>query len=431
MLIENIAICKTIDILEASDFYKPAHGIIYNAMIVLFQSRMPIDLTTLSETLRKMGELENVGGEYYLSELTCKVSSAANVEYHAHIVLERSFLRQLISAANEISSRAYIESEDTLGLLEEAEKKIFDINQKRVSGNSVSMAQAVVKFQDMFDRQRASNEVSGVRTDLIELDNITAGLQPTDLIILAGRPSMGKTACALSIAKNVSKRGESVGFFSLEMSTNQLVIRVLSPIAKVDAHEFRTPYKMSQNDVEAVVEAGRTAYTYPLYIDDSSSISILELRAKARRMYTEHKIKLLFVDYLQLMQGEKSANNREQEVSSVSRGLKAIAKDLKIPVVALSQLNRGVETRQIKRPVLADLRESGAIEQDADVVMFIHRPETYGEDTLCDKITPSENAAELIIAKHRNGAANLWLPLRFIKQYTRYENYSNLPERTF
>ena len=406
ILLDSESVCKVLDVLNVDDFYKPAHRSVFAAMIVLFTSRMPIDLITLSDILRKSGELEKMGGEFFLSSLTMKVSSSANIEYHAHIILEMSLMRQLISASSDIINRAYNTSEDAIGLLQESEQRIFSINERCVSTGYQSMAKAVLKFQEIFEKKRKSNELSGIASGFIDLDEITAGFQQKDLIIIAGRPSQGKTAFALSIARKIAKRDIPIGFFSLESSTSSLVTRILSSESTVNSHSFRVPHKMSADHVGHVLSAIQRVYSYPIYIDDSSSTSIIELRAKARRMCAEHKIQIMFVDYLQLMVGDKSTRSREQEVSSVSRGLKAIAKDLNIPVVALSQLNRLVEARQSKRPMLSDLRESGAIEQDADIVMFIHRPETYGEDTLIDKTTPSENMAELIISKNREGESN-------------------------
>lgn len=422
LLFDANSLCNILDVVIDTDFYKPAHQIIFRAMVNLFEKRNPIDLITVSEELKRSGELEKIGGEYYLTDLSTKVSSSANITYHAHIVLERSLSRNLIHSSTEIIERAYSETEDTIQLLEEAEQKIFSINQRRISGKSTPLSKALLEYQDKFEKRRAIKELSGVATGYYELDEITAGLQPSNLIIIAGRPSQGKTALALSMSQNIAKKKIPVGFFSLEMSTNELVTRTISALSKIDGHRFRVPHRFSDNEVSEIVDAIHTSYPYPLYIDDSASCSILELRAKARRMFSEHKIKIMFVDYLQLLMGNKNASSREQEVSSVSRGLKAIAKDLDIPVVALSQLNRLVESRSTKRPMLSDLRESGAIEQDADVVIFTHRPEMYNEKFLYDGKTPSEGLAELIIAKQRNGAAGEWLPLQFAKQFTRYEN---------
>ena len=379
MLIEKEAISKAIEILDDTAFYKPAHQSIYRAMMALFERSEPVDLITMTEELRRRGELEKIGGEYYLTELTSQISSAANVDYHAHIVLEKALMRQLIHSSSEVINRAYSETEDALGLLDEAEQKIFDISEQRMKKSFVSMNTAVHKTMDVLQSIHGKHSgVTGVPAGFADLDGLTGGFQQSDLIIVAGRPSQGKTALALSIARNASVLHDiPIGIFSLEMSVQQLVMRLMCAEARVDAHKVRTG-RLPEDEWKKLSTSVGRLYKAKIFIDDTPGLGILELRAKARRLKVEHDVGLVIVDYLQLMQGPKNAQSREQEISAISRSLKALAKELNLPVVALSQLNRAVETRGDKRPALSDLRESGAIEQDADVVIFVHRPEMFG-----------------------------------------------------
>lgn len=424
MLLDKEAIAKVLAIMDPSAFYKPAHQLMYKAMIDLFERSEPVDLITLSEELRRRGDLEKVGGEYYINDLTTRVSSAANVEYHAHIVLEKALMRGLIATASEVVSKAYTETEDALELLDEAEQRIFTISEQRMKKNFVPMSSAVHSTMEMLQSIHGKHSgVTGVPSAFTDLDNLTGGFQNSDLIIVAGRPSQGKTAFVLSVARNSAVLHDiPIGFFSLEMSNQQLVMRLICAEARVDAHKVRTGRLPEDEWKKLSMSVGRL-YKAKIFIDDTPALTLLELRAKARRLKAEHGVGMIAVDYLQLMQGPRNAQSREQEISAISRSLKALAKELNIPVIALSQLNRAVEARTDKRPVLADLRESGAIEQDADVVLFIHRPEAYNIQEEGGK--PTEGLAEIIIGKQRNGPIGS-AELSFIKKYARFENLTRI-----
>jgi len=424
MLLEKEAIGKALEVLNENVFYKPAHTSIFKAMIDLFERSEPVDLITLSEELRRRGELEKIGGEYYLTELTGKVTSGANVEFHAHIILEKALMRQLIATSSEAINRAYSDTEDALALLDNAEQRIFDISEQRMKKSFISMNTAVHGTMELLQSIHGKHSgVTGVPSGFADLDNLTGGFQKSDLIIVAGRPSQGKTALVLSIARNAAVlHDQSVGFFSLEMSNQQLVMRLICAEARVDAHKVRTG-RLPEDEWRKLSTSVGRLYKAKIFIDDTPALGILELRAKARRLKAEHNIDFIVVDYLQLMQGPRAAQSREQEISAISRSLKALAKEINVPVVALSQLNRGVENRSDKRPALADLRESGAIEQDADVVMFVHRPEMFGIAE--EGGEPTEGLAQIIIGKQRNGPTDT-VKLSFIKQYARFENYKPL-----
>jgi replicative DNA helicase len=428
MLIEKEAVPKALEVLDRDSFYRDAHGKIFQAMASLFDKTEPIDVTTVTEELRRMGQLEAVGGAYYLTELTMKVTSAAHVERHAYIVLEKAILRRLIGASSEITQRSYSPAEDPLELLDEAEQKIFSIAEQRLKRSSLSISKAVTETFEMLEKihgQRGG--VIGVPSGLRELDNVTGGFQASDLVIIAGRPSQGKTALALAIARNAAvEHSVPIGIFSLEMANQQLVLRLLAAEARVDAHKLRTGRLREEEWPKLSTKCHRLAES-KIFIDDTPALGILELRAKARRLKAEHNIGMVIVDYLQLMQGPRDAENREKEISMISRSLKALAKELGIPVVAMSQLSRAVEARSGRRPVLSDLRESGAIEQDADVVIFVHRPEVYGERYLEDGHTPAAGLAEIIIGKQRNGPTGQFY-LTFLKEYALFENLSLIPE---
>ena len=430
MMLDKGAIAKAIEILDDTSFYKPAHQRIFAAMTGLFEKSEPVDLITLVEELRRRAELDKVGGEYYLTELTAKVTTAANIEYHAHIVLEKALMRQLISSSSEVVGRAYSETEDALDLLDEAEQKIFQISEQRMKKSFVSMNTAVHQTMEMIESIHGKHSgVTGVPSAFTELDNYTGGFQRSDLIVVAGRPSQGKTALVLSIARNAAILHDvPVGFFSLEMSAQQLVLRLICAEARVDAHSVRTG-RLPEDEWRKLSTSVGKLYKAKIFIDDTPALTVLEIRAKARRLKAEHNIGMIVVDYLQLMQGPKNSQSREQEISTISRSLKALAKELNIPVLALSQLNRAVELRGDKRPVLADLRESGAIEQDADVVLFVHRPEMFGITT-DENNEPTEGMAEIIIGKQRNGPTGS-ARLAFIKQYARFENLTRFREAAF
>ena len=426
MLIEKEAIARVLSVIDHTVFYKPVHQLIFKGMVRLFERNEPVDLITLSDELRRSTDLEKVGGEYYLTELTTKVTTAANVEYHAHILLEKSLMRGLIQTSAEISTRAYSQAEDALELLDEAEQKIFQLSEKRMKKNFIPLQDAVNDTVEAYQRiHNLQGGVPGVPTGFPELDSLLGGFQKSNLIIIAGRPSQGKTAFVIGVARNAAVLREiPVGFFSLEMSNEELALRLICAEAKIDIHRLRTG-RLQETEWRKLSTGVGKLYKANIFIDDTPALSILELRAKAIRMRVEHNVGLVIVDYLQLMQGPKSAQSREQEISAISRSLKSLAKEIGIPIVALSQLNRAVETRGgDKRPVLADLRESGAIEQDADVVMFVHRPELYKIEAYEDH-EPTLGTAEIIIGKQRNGPTDT-VRLAFLKEYAKFERYSRV-----
>lgn len=423
MLLEKEAISKVIEVLEEDAFHAEYHRKIYQAMIAMFERSEPVDTITLAEELRRRGHLEVVGGEPYLVELTMQVTSAANVEYHARIVLEKALMRNLIAATSAVAARAFAPTEDAFDLLDQAEQAIFRISEKRLKKSFVTMHSAVHDTLEMLESIHGKHGgVTGVPTGFRDLDTLTGGFQNSDLIIIAGRPSCGKTALSLSIARNAALHSEKptpVGIFSLEMSTQQLVMRLLCAEAKVDAHAVRTGRLPEDDWKKLSIAAGRLTNAN-MFIDDTASLGILELRAKARRLKAERNVGMIVVDYLQLMQGPKGSESREKEISAISRSLKALAKELNIPVVALSQLSRAVESRNDKRPILSDLRESGAIEQDADVVAFVHRPEMY-IDPNSEEAAEVAGMADIIVGKQRNGPIDD-VKLAFVHRYARFEN---------
>jgi len=417
VLIDNSALDRALELLTPDDFYREAHRKIMRAMVELNQRTEPVDLITLTEALKARGELTDVGGSTYLAELADKVPTAANVTYHARLVHQKSVLRSLIQTATEIVSAGYESNADVDQFLDDAEHKIFAISERKTRPTFFRirdiMVDSMKAIEQMYERKEL---VTGIPTGFADLDRMTAGLQPSDLVIIAGRPSMGKTAFALNVAQYVALNAKTgVAVFSLEMSKEQLALRLLCGEARVDMSKVRSGFAQDRDFPKLVTAAGRLSDA-PIYIDDTPALSVLELRAKARRLKREREAKLglILVDYLQLMRGHATADNREQEISSISRSLKALAKELSVPVVALSQLNRQVETRAEKRPIMADLRESGAIEQDADVIAFLYRPIVYDKNA-------EERAAEVIIAKQRNGPIGT-VNLTFMPEYTRFEN---------
>ena len=431
MLIDNEAVSKVIEVLRDEAFYDPKNRTIFKAMLSLYEASEPVETLTVFEELKKRGEDQTAGGASYVTRLSNDVSSAANVEYHARVVLEKWILRKLISASNSIAESAYNGSEDVFDLLDAAESKIFEISEQGVKESFKSMERAVKEALELIEAIHSKKHSAvAVSSGFIELDNMLGGLQKSDLIIIAARPSMGKTAFAMSLARNAAiDHGTPVGVFSLEMTTIQLATRLISSEARINAHSIRT----GKFKAEEGAKISRTVHKLtkaPIYIDDTAGISILELRAKARRLKNEHKIELLIIDYLQLISPSAFMDSREREIAMISRSLKALAKELKIPVIALSQLNRGVEGRGDKKPMLQDLRESGAIEQDADVVMFLYRPEYYQITQFPDG-APTEGMAEVIVGKQRNGPTGD-VRLKFMKEYTRFENlemiYNQIPE---
>jgi replicative DNA helicase len=410
---------QIMDILSADDFYREAHMSIFEGMIYLYNHGEPIDIITLSQFLTKKNLLERIGGSDYLPSIVETVSTSAGIAYHAQIVKDLSVRRKLISQCSTISEACFQEWEDTEDLLELAEQSIFDIAEDQVRVGLDSLKQVIKdSFKKLESTAAFDGFVTGVPTDFKDFDRLTAGLQPSDLIIIAGRPSMGKTALALNIGYNAAKRtGKAVAVFSLEMSKQQLGIRMLGFDARIDATKLRTGF-LRDKEWERLTDSANRLTELPIFIDDSSAISVLEMKAKCRRLKKSHDLTLVIVDYLQLIQGRRSAESRQIEISEVSRMLKALAKDLNVPVMALSQLNRKVEDRPNKRPQLADLRESGAIEQDADVIAFIYRDEVYHPDS-----EENRNIAEIILAKQRNGPTG-YFKLTFRKELTAFGDYT-------
>jgi replicative DNA helicase len=419
ILLDNEAINRVLEILAPEDFYRESHRKIFRAMVELSDRSEPVDLITLSDLLKSRGELELVGGAAYLASLADAVPTAANIAHYARIVREKAILRQLISAATEIATRGFEEQGDVDQFLDAAEKLIFDISEKKVKSSFVAIGDMIKDSLKTVEKLYERKElVTGVPTGFKDLDKLTAGLQPSDLIIVAGRPSMGKTAFCLNMATYAAFAGFGVAIFSLEMAKEQLVLRMLCSEARVDNSKVRAGY-LGERDFPKLANAAARLHEAPIYIDDTPAISVLELRAKARRLVRDRskRVGLIVVDYLQLMRGMGQAANREQEISEISRSLKALAKELAVPVVAISQLNRRVEERGDKRPMMADLRESGAIEQDADVIAFIYRDEVYNPKS------PDKGVAEVIVAKQRNGPTDT-VRLAFLSEFTRFEDLS-------
>ncbi|MDG2492398.1 MAG: replicative DNA helicase [Flavobacteriaceae bacterium] len=425
MLIDKKGVDEVIDILQPEAFYKEANQHIFTAIHALFETSEPIDLLTVSAQLRKMGLLEKVGGDFYLVHLSKKVSTSAHIEFHARIILQKFIQRSLIKISNEIIEDAFKESIDVFDLLDVAESKLYDVTQGNIKKSSETAQNLVIQAKKRIEEIAKRDGLSGVATGFEKLDALTSGWQPSDLIIIAARPGMGKTALTLSMARNIAVTKQTpVAFFSLEMSSVQLITRLISSETGLSSEKLRTGKLASHEWEQLNVKVGDLERA-PLFIDDTPSLSIFDLRAKARRLSSQHGIELIVVDYLQLMTAGTSnkSGNREQEISTISRNLKALAKELNIPVIALSQLSRAVETRGgTKRPLLSDLRESGAIEQDADIVSFIYRPEYYGIDEWDDdERTPSEGQAEFIVAKHRNGGLDN-IRLKFIGNLGKFDN---------
>ena len=425
VLLNNDAAPKAIEILKPEAFYEKKNRIIFEAISSLYEADEPIDTVTLYEELKKAGKLDEAGGAAYIAKLTQDISSAANIDYHARIVLEKWILRQLITASMEIAHMAYEGNEDVFDLLDAAEAKIFQISEEGIKESFTSMDKAVKEAWELIEAIH-SKKIStfAVPTGFFELDELLGGFQKSDLIIIAARPSMGKTAFVMSAARNMAIDHQvPVGVFSLEMATIQLVTRLISAEVKINAQSLRTG-KFKAEDGAKVARNISKLSKAPIYIDDTPGISILELRAKARRLKNEKNVGIIIIDYLQLVTSSASMESREREISTISRSLKALAKELNIPVVALSQLNRAVESRTDKKPMLSDLRESGSIEQDADVVMFLYRPEVYGITSYTNGDMggeSTEGVAEIIVGKHRNGPIGD-VRLRFIKDYARFEN---------
>ncbi len=415
ILINNDALNQVVDILSGEDFYREAHAYIFEGMLTLYNKDDPVDLITLPQVLREADTLERVGGTDYLASLVEGTSTSAGIMYHAEIVKDLSTRRNLINRCSYIAEICFQPTYDTEEILDLAEQSIFEIAERNIDQNFYSLSEVVKKSFKKIETIRG-DKITGLSTGFTDFDNLTSGLQPSDLIIIAGRPSMGKTAFALNIAYNAALEEKiGVAVFSLEMSMLQLGIRLLGADAMIDAWKLRKG-ALQDDDYLRLTDSANRLSELSLYIDDSSGLSALDIKAKARRLKKKHNISLLIIDYLQLMQSKKSTESRQMEISDISRSLKALAKDLDIPVVAISQLNRKVEDRPNKRPILADLRESGAIEQDADLIAFIYREELY------NRTEENKGKAELNVAKHRNGPTGM-VPLTFREQYTKFENY--------
>jgi replicative DNA helicase len=416
IFVDSSSLIKIIDFLKPEDFYSSAHRAIYSACLSLFERDEPIDIVTVHSELEKMGELEKAGGAVYLSEIASLLPTSAHIVHYAKIVKEKSILREIIRISQELIHRAYYSSEDSQELLSYAEKSFFELfyhGRKETFSSIKEIIKDTIKhLENLYQRGEL---ITGIPTGFYDLDRMTAGLQRGDLIILAARPGMGKTAFALDIVRNACKlAGIGAAIFSLEMSKQQLCARMLCAEAKVDFQKFRTG-QLDTNEWQKIVQAASTLSQLPIYIDDTTGINILEVKSKARKLLKETPLGLIVVDYLQLMKSLERKERREQEISEISAGLKALAKELNVPVLALSQLNRKVEERPDKRPQLADLRESGALEQDADVILFIYREEFYNKDT------PNKGIAEIIIGKQRNGPMGV-VKLAYFSQYTSFGN---------
>ena len=432
LMLEKDALTNVIDILKPENFYKDANKEIYQSIIDLFNDSEPIDLLTVTSQLKKNGKLEYVGGSLYVTQLTTRVNSASNIEYHARIILEQSIKRQLIEVSGEVQKEAYEDTTDVFDLLDNTEQSLFDISESHIRKN-YSQVKGLMKeaIDELQAKKTRKDGITGVPSGFIDLDNITSGWQPSDLVIIAGRPSMGKTAFVLSMMRNASIDHEMpIALFSLEMSSLQIVNRLISSEAELDSDKIKKG-NLKDYEWQQLLHKTDQLNNAKIFIDDTPALSILELRAKSRRLKSQHDIQCIIVDYLQLMSGEygKSSGNREQEIASISRSLKAIAKELNVPVLALSQLSRAVETRGgDKRPVLSDLRESGSIEQDADMVLFIYRADRY-DITEDEDGNLTAGVAELLLRKNRNGPTGK-VKLKFIERFAKFADMSSNDEMT-
>ncbi|HAE92792.1 MAG TPA: replicative DNA helicase [Tissierella sp.] len=416
MILDKEAINTAIEIIRPDDFYKEANKEIFEAILILFNKNEPVDLITLSEELKRRGTLENIGGVTYLANLSSGVATTANVKYYCKIVEEKSILRRLIRSCDDVIAKSYENSDEVNAIIENAEKAIFDITQGRHREGFSPLNEVLLSsFSQIEERAANQGTLTGLTTGFIDLDNKLSGLQKSDLILLAARPSMGKTAISVNIVTNAAlKANAKVAVFSLEMSKEQLVQRMISATAHVDLQKIISG-RLSEEEWIQVINAMGPLSQAEIFIDDTAGISLMEMKAKCRRLKIEKGLDLVMIDYLQLMQLDGRQESRQQEISAISRGLKALAKEMECPVIALSQLSRAPELRTDHRPILSDLRESGAIEQDADVVLFLYRDEYYHEDS------EKKNIGEVIIAKHRNGPTGS-LELVFKKEFTKFVN---------
>ena len=402
LMLDKDAIIKVANLIRLGDFYKDAHNLIYESMLELYEKREPIDVLSLSNILEEKGKLENIGGSSYLTELVNSVPSSSNVAHYAKVVQKKSTLRKLIGVANEISQLGYKEDEDVEKILDSAEQKLFSVSQKYIKQDFIPIKSILeAAFNRIDELHKGDHKLRGIPSGFPDMDQILAGFQKSDLVILAARPSIGKTTLALDFARQIAvKEKIPVGIFSLEMSSDQLIDRMLAAQSNVDLWRLRTGHLKTEegnDDFQRIGEAMGVLSEAPVYIDDAGSANVMEMRTMARRLQSEHNVGIIIVDYLQLMEGRSSGDNRVNEISEISRALKQLARELNIPVIALSQLSRAVESRSPQIPKLSDLRESGSIEQDADVVMFLYREDREKPDT------PNKNIVEVYIAKHRNG----------------------------
>jgi replicative DNA helicase len=421
ILIENQALHKIMEILTPDDFYREAHQKIFNSLLDLSEKDEPADLITVTNELRKKDHLDSIGGASYVTSLIDSIPTAANIEYYARIVKEKAILRKLIDTATNIVTQGYEDREDVEGLLDEAEQAIFQIADSRVRPSFYPIREILKSsFKTLEKLYERKEMITGIPSGFKDLDEMTAGFQPSDLIIVAGRPSMGKTAICLNVAQYAAvEKKVPVAIFSLEMSKEQLVLRMLCSEAEVEGTRIRTGF-LAESDWPKLTMAAGNLSDAPIFIDDTPALSILELRAKARRLKGEHGLGMLIVDYLQLMRGRTTIENRQQEISEISRSLKALAKELTLPVIAVSQLSRRSEAREDKRPQMSDLRESGAIEQDADLILFIYRDEVY------NRTDENRGVAELIIGKQRNGPTGK-VVLTFLDKFTAFKGHYRGP----
>ena len=431
MLIDPAAIGAVVEILDETAFYQTPHRRLFSAMVSLYDKGKPVDQLTVTEEVTRRGHLEEVGGAFSIAQLASEVGTSVNCEYHARIVLEKAVRRKMIDISSQVASECYGDAEDAFQLLDRAEQRFFTLSQGSI-GRGFKPLESILHdaFEHIERMHKRAGSYSGLATGYRELDERTAGLQPSEMVVVAGRPGMGKTAFALCVARNVAvKEKVPVGIFSLEMAEQQIAQRLLCSESRVDSHRLRTG-KLSDEEWERLAAWSSKLVEAPIFVDDTPGISILEMRAKARRLKSEHGVGLIIVDYMQLVTTHDRSDNREQEIAKISRSLKSLAKELDVPLVACSQLSRAVETRGgDKRPILSDLRESGSIEQDADVVLFLYRPEVYGIST-DDQGNSLEGLAEVIIGKQRNGPLGT-ATLAWLSQYSRFEEREVFREEPF